>query len=368
MRRLLLLSIPLVATLTGAGSYWIGGQLEAFVVQHRVTTLPEARVRVMDFRRGWFGSEADTRVRWPATPLPPLELHQRFRHGSLNPPALLTVTSEIAPDSVWCRRLLDSCAPENTHLDSHLYWDGSSRHRLALAGLRLPGILELHDLDTTLRLTPEFDRLQGSLDMNVERLTLTGRALDLQHADFEAALTAGDRRLSGRLALQIAGIRHQGHDLGRLTAELSVERLDARILATLLGSSSAYIADTLLRWQGLLQQRPHLTLKNLDWRSPRGTLQLQGELTLRAVGVLQLLQDGPLALVAQGRGRLSVTRALAEEVLTRQLGDAAAARERLTVWRRAGFVSLDNNVYHCRFVIEDEGLFLNGNPVGVDVW
>lgn len=354
MRRILLITL-LSAGLVGltglAGGVWLGGRIERIGTAIEPLRFGAATLKIDDFQRGWLHSATATRLTIPT--LPPLRLHQRLTHNPLNG-QLLHLDGRPAPDSVWCGAQLGDC--DATRLSSRLSWFGGQRHALSLPALTLPN-LTLSGLSGNLRLGP-WTPARSTLALTVDRLVLAQPRFVLESATLRAELAAPERHL--RLALETAArtARLQDFPPGGIDLIASADRVDRDALTEL--ATSSHPADALLAGQRLLRGQPRLRVARLDWRTAHGELHLNGELSLRAINPLRLLGGaGPLELIETGAGELRIDRPLAERLLTRW----PSVAERLARWLAAGFVRLDNNVYHLRFRIDNQGLLLNGIAV-----
>lgn len=356
-----LLLIGLLIGLIGLiGGVWIGGRIEQLGTETESLRLGQATLTVDAFRRGWLHSTATTRLTTPA--LPPLDLRQQLTHNPLNG-NLLHLDSRPDPDNVWCARWLSDCG--TTRLISRLSWRGMQRHTLTLPALTLPD-LDLSGLHAELRLGP-WAWTDGELALSVERLTLSEPVFALEDAALRAELASRARYQNFDLETEVEAVRLPTIPAGRINLAAGAERIDRDALADLAASTDP--ASALLAGQRLLRQQPRLNVSRLHWQTKHGELHLHGELTLRAINLLRLLGGaGPLALIETGEGELRIDRPLAERLLAQwsmnQTGPTdQTATERLARWQAAGFVRLDNNVYHLHFRIDHQGLLLNGIAV-----
>lgn len=336
---------------------------------------PGVTLRVAAFHRGWWHSSARWLLLADDGALPPLGLRTRFQQGPFGhgdgwwP---LTAGTRIDPASVWCGWLLAPCRA--VRLDSRLGWDGASQHRLQAATLTLeppltPVPLTLRHLQSRLALAA--DRHTSHLRLRADRLDLTGIPPALHDLDLRLDTRRHGRLAAGQLQLALTLPAGTAYPTGRLRLTLAARRIDNDRLRQLLRQPTFYSLTALLSGQQLLARHPGLRVHG-HWQTGQGTLQLVAQARLRPLDGLRLLlgRSGPLAIIAHASGELRADRAVLEPLLAwwlgRRLAPAAAqtrARRLLARWRQAGFVSLENDVYHCRFVIEDARLVLNGITV-----
>lgn len=358
----LLLTAGLIGLVSLVGGFWVGGQAERISAESPTLQLADTTLTVGDFQRGWLRSTAITRLIFPG--LPPLQLHQRLIHNPMSG-SLLYLDSIPDPNSIWCGRWLADCATASSRLTSRLSWWGMQQHTLTLPALTLPN-LDLTGLHGNLRLGP-WAHTGGDLALTVERLTLSEPVLALERSALHAELASRAQFLRIDLETSIDTVELPTIPVGRIDLVAGIERIDRDALAELAASTNPVSA--MLAGQRMLRQQPRLHVSGLHWRTEHGELHLNGELTLRGVNLLRLLGSvGSLELIETGRGKLLVDRPLAERLLAQwpmnRIGPAdETAAERLARWRAAGFVSLDNNVYHLRFRIDDKRLLLNDTVV-----
>ncbi len=354
--------LVLLIGLAGGGlSYWIGGQLARFNDQQ--ARLGANTLTMTEFERGWRHSSSTAALDFADPTLPSLDLRLRLDHGLLSGKPLRIIT-EPDPTNPWCDRFLADCATTASQLVSRLDWRGGQQHQLNLTELSLPPTahrpsLHLSDLSGSLQLAPR--NRAGELQLRSAHASLGPQALDA--SDLAMRFLLDGPYLQLNLDLQARRLVLTEQLSGTIELSASAERLAASALATLLKADA--MVGVLLAWQELLLQKPLLSLERLRWQGEQGELHARAELTLQAINPLRWLRGGgPLSLIERGSGELTVARDLAEQLLTLWLSlqqpvAREVARNRLREWQEAGFVSLDNNVYHLRFHIGQQGLFLN---------
>ncbi len=372
--RWIVVSAALLATSLLAVPATIGWQLADALQQGVIPLGPVAKITVTHFQRGWLRSQARLWLQLDHGLLPPLDLHTRFEQGpwSLGDdywPVLLRAVSRIDPASLWCRQLLASC--DLLRIDSTLDWHGASQNRISTTHLTLrppltPVPMSWQQLSAQLSLPPAHQPGPTRLRVTATRLTLP--ELSLRQPSLALQITPRGRLADSVLELGFAGATANAQHWGPLTLKVSASRVDPQQLQQILLQPTVYNATALMSGQQLLARRPQLNLR-VRWQSPSGPLRAKIRVRLKPVNLLALAlgRNSLLAIVDRAKGELSAPRALTERLLawwsTHQrptIQARAGALRLLQHWQKTGFVSLQNNVYHCRFAIEDDRLVVNG--------
>lgn len=352
----------------------IGLRLAAALRQGVVPLGPVSTITVDHFQRGWLSSKARLQLQLDHGLLPALVLHTRFEQGpwafgSDYWPVALRAISRVVPDSPWCGRWLAPC--DQLRIDSTLGWHGTTRHRLTAATLTVsppltPVPINWQRLAVRLSLPPAGKARPTRLRVTAKRLALP--QLTLRHPDLTLRTKPSGPLGGVVIHLSFAGATANGRRWGPMRLAFTAMRVDGRQLSRFLRQPTTYDPAALLSGEKLLARHPELRLRG-HWQTPYGPLSLGVKARLQPVNLLHLVfgRAGPLALIDRASGRLNVSKSLAERLLEwrlRQQQPSAQARNTaralLRRWRQAGFVTLQNNVYHCRFTIEDNRLIVNG--------
>jgi uncharacterized protein YdgA (DUF945 family) len=363
------LSILVVAAVVLTGcTYWIGLAIEELAQQ------PQSGMEITHLRRGWFRSEAHSRVPIEATATALSEqgllLHHTVYHGPLPlnlsgwpAPALATIETTLAPDLL---RRLDvfevRAGQQLLTVSSRIAFDQSIRHRLHVAPTRLSAPrgrldhLALSALDGWLQVSADGQPTAGELA--IADLQFANRAdavsFELERLDLALEQITGPYyRLQLDTALKRLHLRRQAAGPGQL--RLSIEKLDHQALTQLLRTAPDD-PDQIMRLQALLRHQPRIVLNRLQLQTTLGPLRAEADLTLREFSLLQLIK--PLGLLGAALLRADVDISIARGLL-----ESAVSEQQISQWRAAGFIRLDDETYHSRIQLHDEQLSINTTPV-----
>jgi uncharacterized protein YdgA (DUF945 family) len=350
----------LMIILTGC-AYWIGLETE------QLAQTPQPGLKINDIDRGWFSSEANSQllIDSPALLVQRLALHHKIYHGPLPLsgwplPALVMIKTTIAPQMRQLQWIEPTSEQELLTIESRVAFDQSIRHNIHIAPARLSrpqgkvdSLVLDGSLDGWLETAASGQLTAGGLQLG--RLEFNNRTDGIAFKLGQLNMTLAQADDSYRLELDVTldKLQLQQEPAGPGNLRLSIESLNQQALMQLTQTLSQQ-ADQILLLQTLLRHRPHVVLHELHLQTARGQLDASADLTLREFSLLQLFSPLglPGAALQQAAAVISVDRNLMEWIIP---------QPQLSRWRDAGFVRLENQVYHCRIQLQDDHLQINDN-------